>query len=43
MIKRYSNFVGSSLRVNGTKVNTVKPLWLMEPKEVSAQLVSMGF
>lgn len=35
VIKRYSNFVGSSLRVNGTKVNTVKPLWLMEPKEVT--------
>ncbi|XP_057375330.1 heat shock protein 75 kDa, mitochondrial-like [Daphnia carinata] len=36
IIQRYSNFVGSPVSVNGTVVNTVQPLWLMDPKEVTA-------
>jgi len=36
IIKRYSNFVGSSVLINGTKTNTIQPLWLMEPKQVTA-------
>ena len=35
VIKRYSNFVGSSININGTKVNTVQPLWVMDPKQVT--------
>ena len=34
IIKKYSNFVGSDVNLNSTKVNTLKPLWLMDPKEV---------
>ena len=32
VIKKYSNFVGSDLSVNGTKTNQLKPVWLMDPK-----------
>jgi TNF receptor-associated protein 1 len=36
IIKKYSNFVGFPIVLNGTKVNVVRPLWLMAPSEVSA-------
>lgn len=36
IIKKYSNFVGFSIYLNGMKVNTVRALWLLPPSEVSA-------
>lgn len=36
IIKKYSNFVGSPILLNGTKANDIQPLWLMEPKQVGA-------
>jgi TNF receptor-associated protein 1 len=38
IIKKYSNFVGTDVTLNGVKVNTLQPVWLMEPKEVEAGL-----
>merc|ERR1719189_1184466 len=38
VIKKYSNFVGSDLSLNGTKTNQLKPVWLMDPKEVDTEL-----
>lgn len=35
VVKKYSNFVGSPIFLNGNQLNLVQPLWLMEPKEVS--------
>lgn len=36
IIKKYSNFVGSDVTLNGEKTNQLKPVWLMDPKEVDA-------
>eukprot|EP00090_Calanus_glacialis_P009274 TRINITY_DN1766_c0_g1_i1.p1 TRINITY_DN1766_c0_g1~~TRINITY_DN1766_c0_g1_i1.p1 ORF type:complete len:682 (+),score=262.91 TRINITY_DN1766_c0_g1_i1:50-2095(+) len=36
IIKKYSNFVGSDVILNGEKTNQLKPVWLMDPKEVDA-------
>lgn len=36
IIKKYSNFVGFPIYLNGTKVNMVRALWLMPPGEVTA-------
>ncbi|KAK3923195.1 Heat shock protein 75 kDa, mitochondrial [Frankliniella fusca] len=38
IIKKYSNFVGSPIIVNGERANTIEPLWLKDPKEVSDNL-----
>lgn len=35
IIKKYSNFIGSPILLNDEQVNAIKPLWLMEPKEVT--------
>lgn len=35
VIKKYSNFVGSPIFLNGEQINLVQPLWLMDPKEVT--------
>ncbi|XP_028177360.1 heat shock protein 75 kDa, mitochondrial [Ostrinia furnacalis] len=35
IIKKYSNFIGSPIFLNKEQVNSIKPLWLMEPKEVT--------
>ena len=37
IIKKYSNFVGSDVNLNNTKVNQLKPTWLLDPKEVDAE------
>uniref|UniRef100_T1GD72 Heat shock protein 83 n=1 Tax=Megaselia scalaris TaxID=36166 RepID=T1GD72_MEGSC len=37
VIKKYSNFVGSPVFLNGKKANDIKPLWLMEPKDVTKE------
>merc|ERR1719228_2459796 len=31
---KYSNFVGSEVRLNGEKTSQLRPVWLMDPKEV---------
>lgn len=36
VIKKYSNFVGSPIYLNGKKANDIQPLWLMEPKDVTS-------
>jgi TNF receptor-associated protein 1 len=38
VIKKYSNFVGSDVSVNGTRTNSLKPVWLMDPKEVTEDM-----
>jgi len=38
VVKKYSNFVGSDVSLNGTKANQLKPVWLMDPKEVTDDL-----
>lgn len=35
IIKKYSNFVGFDIFLNGNKVNTVRPLWMMSANQVS--------
>jgi len=37
IIKKYSNFVGSDVSLNNEKTNQLKPVWLMDPKEVDAE------
>lgn len=37
VIKKYSNFVGSPIFLNGKKANDIQPLWLMEPKDVTQE------
>ncbi|CAH0552624.1 unnamed protein product [Brassicogethes aeneus] len=37
IITKYSNFVGCPLFLNGKKANIVAPLWLSEPKSITAQ------
>jgi len=37
IIKKYSNFVGSDVTLNGTVTNQLKPVWLMDPKEVDEE------
>merc|ERR1719278_619599 len=38
IVKKYSNFVGTDVLLNGDKINTLQPVWLMDPKEVDASL-----
>lgn len=35
VIQKYSNFVGSSIFLNGQQANNIQPVWLMEPKKVT--------
>ncbi|CAK1578248.1 unnamed protein product [Parnassius mnemosyne] len=35
IIKKYSNFIGSPILLNNEQVNSIKPVWLMDPKEVT--------
>jgi len=37
IIKRYSNFVGFPIYLNGTKLNTVQPLWTQSERDVSEE------
>ncbi|XP_034945368.1 heat shock protein 75 kDa, mitochondrial [Chelonus insularis] len=37
VIQKYSNFVGSPIFVNGKQVNTIQPIWMLDPKEVTAE------
>ena len=35
ILKRYSNFVGFPIFLNGTRVNTIDAIWTRDPKEVN--------
>lgn len=35
IIKKYSNFVGFPIKLNGEMINTVKPIWTMNKKDVT--------
>ncbi|XP_066592672.1 heat shock protein 75 kDa, mitochondrial [Prorops nasuta] len=37
IIIKYSNFVGSPIFINGKKTNTIQPLWMMDPKQVTLE------
>ncbi len=37
-MKKYSSFVGCPINLNGAKSNELRPVWLMEPKEVDQSL-----
>jgi len=37
ILKKYSNFVGSDVTLNGEKTNHLKPVWLLDPKEVESE------
>lgn len=37
IIKKYSNFVGAGIFLNGQQVNHIQPLWLKNPKEVKPE------
>lgn len=37
IIMKYSNFISSPIYLNDEQVNSIKPLWLMEPKEVTKE------
>ncbi|KAJ8667840.1 hypothetical protein QAD02_009503 [Eretmocerus hayati] len=37
IIKKYSNFVGSPIYVNGKRVNNIQALWMMDPKDVTKE------
>jgi TNF receptor-associated protein 1 len=38
IIKKYSNFVGSPIFLNGKRANTIQPLWVMDAKVVSPEM-----
>ncbi|ODM99213.1 Heat shock protein 75 kDa, mitochondrial, partial [Orchesella cincta] len=38
IIKKYSNFVGNPIFLNGKQINTVQALWLMDPKTVTPDM-----
>lgn len=38
IIKKYSNFVRTDVKLNGEKINTLQPVWLLDPKEVDPAL-----
>lgn len=38
VIKKYSSFVGCPVNLNGAKSNELRPVWLMDPKEVTPDL-----
>lgn len=37
VIKKYSNFVGSPILLNGKQANEIKPLWLMDPQSITKE------
>jgi TNF receptor-associated protein 1 len=38
IVKKYSNFVGNPIFLNGKQINTVQALWLMDPKQVTLDM-----
>ncbi|PFX28537.1 Heat shock protein 75 kDa, mitochondrial [Stylophora pistillata] len=37
IIKKYSNFVGFPIYLDGTCINTIQPLWMLDPNAISTQ------
>eukprot|EP01117_Protostelium_nocturnum_P009321 TRINITY_DN3338_c1_g1_i2.p1 TRINITY_DN3338_c1_g1~~TRINITY_DN3338_c1_g1_i2.p1 ORF type:complete len:590 (+),score=252.31 TRINITY_DN3338_c1_g1_i2:74-1843(+) len=37
VVKKYSNFVGFPIKLNGNQINTVKPLWTMQKSQITAE------
>ncbi|CAK9809798.1 Heat shock protein 75 kDa, mitochondrial [Anthophora quadrimaculata] len=37
LITKYSNFINSPIYVNGKRVNTIQPLWMLDPKDITPQ------
>ncbi|XP_050576885.1 heat shock protein 75 kDa, mitochondrial [Bombus affinis] len=35
LIMKYSNFISSPIYVNGKRVNTLQPLWMLDPKDIT--------
>lgn len=35
IINKYSNFIGSPIFVNGKRTNTIQPLWMSDPKDIT--------
>uniref|UniRef100_A0A146LC90 Heat shock protein 83 n=1 Tax=Lygus hesperus TaxID=30085 RepID=A0A146LC90_LYGHE len=35
LVKKYSNFVRFPIKLNGNQINSVEPLWVMDPKTVT--------
>ncbi|XP_071862072.1 TNF receptor associated protein 1 isoform X1 [Bombus fervidus] len=35
LIMKYSNFISSPIYVNGKRVNTLQPLWMLNPKDIT--------
>ncbi|PBC32216.1 heat shock protein 75 kDa, mitochondrial [Apis cerana] len=36
LITKYSNFINSPIYVNGKRINTVQPLWMLDPKDITS-------
>lgn len=37
IIKKYSNFVNHTIRLNGNEVNTVRAIWAMDKSSITEQ------
>ncbi|KAF7993535.1 hypothetical protein HCN44_010130 [Aphidius gifuensis] len=37
IVKKYSNFVGSPIFVNGKRINIIQPLWMLDSKDITAE------
>ncbi|EDO45666.1 predicted protein, partial [Nematostella vectensis] len=37
IVQRYSNFVGFPIYLNGVCINTIQPLWTLEPRDISKE------
>ncbi|XP_017789108.1 PREDICTED: heat shock protein 75 kDa, mitochondrial isoform X2 [Habropoda laboriosa] len=37
LITKYSNFISSPIYVNGKRVNTIQPLWMLDQKDITPQ------
>ncbi|XP_050439738.1 heat shock protein 75 kDa, mitochondrial [Adelges cooleyi] len=37
VINKYSNFVNSPIKLNGSEINTIQPLWLHSPKSITKE------
>ncbi|KAK3592383.1 hypothetical protein CHS0354_026079 [Potamilus streckersoni] len=38
VVKKYSNFVGVPIYLNGKRANIIQPLWLMDPKDITDEM-----
>ena len=37
IVKKYSSFVGAEINLNGEKASDLRPLWLLNPKDVERE------